>query len=185
MFGLDEPPGIELPLVFEGLVPDREWKKERLKEAWYRGDTVNYSIGQGFLLVSPLQVLRLVAAFADKGELNEITLIKDKKVASRKVEVSAPNLTAVRQAMRSVVEDPQGTGKHARVAAFEIAAKTGTAENPQGKAHAWFAGFFPYHKPRYAIVCMIEHGGAGGMVAGTLTREILTAWQEKEGIDLG
>jgi len=181
-FGLNEKPGIELPSVFDGLVPDNDWKQERLGERWYQGETISYAIGQGFLLVSPLQVLRMMSAFANGGELSDITLLKDNQKENRKVGVSPHDIKDISRAMRDVVKTERGTGKYARVPNFLVAAKTGTAQNPHGKSHAWFAGFFPYENPRYAMVTMIEHGGAGGMAAGTLSREIITAWQDRKGL---
>jgi len=183
-FGLNEKPGIELPGVFDGLVPDNDWKQERLGERWYQGETISYAIGQGFLLVSPLQVLRMMSAFANGGELSEITLLKDNPKENRKVGVSPHDIKDIRRAMRDVVNTERGTGKYASTPNFLVAAKTGTAQNPHGKSHAWFAGFFPYENPRYAMVTMIEHGGAGGLAAGTLSREIITAWQDRKGIEI-
>jgi len=184
IFNLDKEPPIELPAVFGGLVPDDEWKRKRLGDRWYQGETISYSIGQSYLLLSPLQVLVMVATFAKDGFLPQVTVLKGRGGTDRKISVKEKNIKSVKQGMRGVVEDIEGTGKYAQVPFMELGAKTGTAQTPRGKAHAWFAGFFPYTNPHYAMVCMIEHGGGGGMVAGTLTREILEAWQKRKGIEL-
>jgi len=184
IFGLHEKPGVELPLVFRGLVPDDEWKRARVGEKWYQGETISYAIGQGYLLVSPLQILRMVSGIALDGMLPSLTLIKGNGSKSQKMALSQQDINTVKAGMRRVVESEAGTGKYARVSFTKLGAKTGSAQNPHGKSHAWFAGFFPFNEPKYAMVTMIEQGGAGGLVAGTLTREILTAWQNKEGVFL-
>ncbi len=183
-FKLDQKPEVELPGVSAGLIPDSAWKKERFGERWYRGDTISYAIGQGYVTLSPLQILKMTATLAKDGYSPRLTILEDEKQDEEKIDLDRNHIRVIKRAMRDVVETDSGTGKHARVPFAEIAAKTGTAQNPHGKTHAWLTGFFPYQKPRYAIVCLVEHGGAGGQVAGTLTREVLTAWQNKKGIDL-
>lgn len=184
LFGLDEKPGVELPMVFGGVIPDNTWKMKRFRDKWYKGETISYAIGQGYLLLSPVQVLRMVSAYAKDGFLPWVTIIKGNGGRDRRVPVEQKHLRVIQAAMRDVVQSDYGTGKAARVPFMEVAAKTGSAQNPQGKSHAWFAGYFPYKNPRYSIVCMIEQGGAGGAVAGALAREIMTMWNEKKGLNL-
>jgi len=184
IYGLAESPGVELPAVFDGLVPDDAWKRKELHDRWYQGETISYAIGQSYLLVSPLQILRMVSVFATSGSLPTLTILKDKEPRFRKVNVAPSTIETVRSAMHDVVQNDHGTGKYARVSFMELAAKTGTAQNPTGKSHAWFGGFFPYDKPRFAMVTMIEQGGGGGLAAGTLSKEVLIAWKEKKGTQL-
>jgi penicillin-binding protein 2 len=181
IFGFHEKPGVELPRVFAGLVPDDAWKRRRIGEKWYQGETISYAIGQGYLLVSPLQVLRATAGIALDGNLPTLSILEGQGGKSQKMALSQDDINQVKEGMRRVVETDAGTGKYARISFAKIGAKTGTAQNPHGKSHAWFTGYFPFDSPRYALVCLIEKGGAGGFVAGTLTREILTAWQQQEG----
>jgi len=184
IYGLGESPGLELPAVFPGLVPDDAWKRKELHDRWYQGETISFAIGQSYLLVSPLQVLRMVSTFANSGRIPTLTILKGKEPKLQPVAISSSTIESVRSAMHDVVQTDRGTGKYARVPFMEIGAKTGTAQNPTGKSHAWFGGFFPFEKPRFAMVTMIEQGGGGGLAAGTLSKEVLMAWKEKKGTQL-
>jgi penicillin-binding protein 2 len=155
-----------------------------LHDRWYQGETISYAIGQSYLMVSPLQILRMVSVFATHGWLPTITIIKDKKVPPRKVALNPATIETIRAAMKDVVQTDYGTGKFARVPFMEIGAKTGTAQNPTGKSHAWFAGFFPFDHPRFAMVTMIEQGGGGGLAAGTLSKEVFMSWRDQKGVEL-
>jgi len=176
---LGRPTGIDLVGESSGLIPSPAWKRSKKNESWYEGETVNFAIGQGHLLVTPLQMLEVVSAFANEGSLPRPHLIK--KIGDSEVSVSKPKpvnvskntLDIIKSAMRQVVDADDGTGQRARVEGVTVAAKTGTAQNPRGEPHAWLVGYAPADKPKVSLVILIEHGGAGGYVAADMAKKIL------------
>lgn len=177
-FGYGAPTGIDLPEEGAGLVPNRLWKRLFKKEVWVEGDTVNFAIGQGYLLVTPIQVLRMMAAIANGGSLVQPYIVKKIEgvevatVRSRHIGISKSTLDVVKAGLRRVVEDESGTGRRVRVEGLSIAGKTGTAQNPKGPSHAWFSGFSPIENPKIALVVFIEHGGKGGMEGSEFAAQI-------------
>jgi penicillin-binding protein 2 len=176
--GVGERTGIDLPGESRGNIAGREWKRARLREAWYQGDTVNYSIGQGFLLMTPLQLVRTYAVFANGGRLVVPRLNSEKTPEWTKVKISKANIDIVKTGIREVVR--VGTGRIAGGYGVEIAGKTGTAQNPHGNDHAWFVGYAPADKPRYVAAALIEGGGSGSSVAGPLVAQMLAYLVEHE-----
>jgi penicillin-binding protein 2 len=174
--GVGEKTGIDLPGESRGNIAGREWKRLRFKESWYQGDTVNYSIGQGFLLMTPLQVARLYTAFANGGRLVVPRLNSDRPPAWRDVVISKPYINTIKAGLREVVRT--GSGRIVGRYGVEIAGKTGTAQNPHGKDHAWFVGYAPADKPKYVVVALIEGGGTGSSVAGPIVAQMLTYLME-------
>jgi len=178
-FGLGRPTGIDLAGESSGLVPNPAWKKARRGQGWYEGETVNYAIGQGDLLVTPLQMVEAVSVFATEGSAPRPHIIK--KIGNTNVQVPRPRTVPVsksavgtiRSAMVNVVASDTGTGQRARIEGMKIAAKTGTAQTPSGEPHAWFLGFAPAEDPRIAFVVMVEHGGHGGVAAADIAKKIL------------
>lgn len=174
---------IELSNLAPGLVPDSVWKKKHFKEPWYPGETLSFAVGQSFLLVSPLQVLRLAALIAKDGEWIEPRLVRSAVSTSeppekRKIAIHEKNLKVIRQGMLKVVESNYGTGQLARVDFDQLAGKTGTAQAPPREPHAWMTGFFPYRDPQVAFVVMIEHGGSGGINAARVVKRAFKVWRE-------
>lgn len=176
---------VPLELATEGgLVPNAEWKNKIHHDPWYPGDTITFAIGQSYLLVSPLQILRLVATIATDGRILEPKLIlnKDEFAPSQKKMTFRPETFRVlRQAMLQVVQSDRGTGQFARVDFGRMAAKTGTAQAPPGEAHAWFGGFFPYEDPKIAVVVFIERGKSGGLIAAKTAKQVIQIWNELHG----
>jgi penicillin-binding protein 2 len=170
-FGVGERTGIDLPGESRGNLAGREWKRARFKESWYQGDTVNYSIGQGFLLMTPLQLARVYAAFANGGRLVTPRLNADKKPEWRDVKLSKANMEIIKKGIRDVVT--RGTGRAAGGYGVQIAGKTGTAQNSHGADHAWFVGYAPADNPKYVAVVLVEGGGNGSSVSGPLVAQIL------------
>jgi penicillin-binding protein 2 len=176
-----------------GLVPTPDWKRRVLGESWYPGDTVITGIGQGMILVTPLQIVTMVAAIANGGTLHRPWMVKrveswgGEVVAAygpepvRKVNLKPETLELLRQGMLRVVDE--GTGKAARVRGVQVAGKTGTAQvvkkeagtSGQTKDHGWFVAFAPYTNPEIAIVVIAEHAGFGGVVAAPVARAVLEA----------
>lgn len=184
--GLGQPTGIDLPTEATGFIPSPAWKQQARKEPWYPGDTLNMSIGQGFVLVTPLQAARMVAAVATGGRLVQPQLARriisasgaeerafSPRVTAAPVRLPPEALAALRDGMRAVVDG--GTGAAAAVPGLAIAGKTGSAENPRGVPHAWFAGYAPVDQPALVVVVFIEHGRRGGAVAAPIARAIFEA----------
>ncbi len=180
--GLGESMQFEVTHMTPGLVPDSAWKKERYHDAWYQGETLSFAIGQSFLLVSPVQVLRLSAIIAKNGERVEPKLLREEakgmRVPPKKIAIREENLEVIKRAMLRVVQSDYGTGQLARVDFAKLAAKTGTAQVPPKTAHSWITGFFPYDKPELAFVVFVEHGGSGGITSAKLAKTILEQWGE-------
>lgn len=181
--GFGQTAGVDLADEAAGRVPTPDSIQLLEGHAWRPADTHALAIGQSSLVVTPLQVARLLAAVANGG-----TLVTPHVVARTgdAVESHAPfgiqiprlqpaTLAIVREGLRRVVTDEQGTG-HAALASLpiEIAGKTGTAETGGGQAdHAWFAGYAPAESPRYAFVVALEHAGGGAAVAAPVARGLL------------
>lgn len=184
-FGFGERTGIDLPGEERGFLPAHQVGVTQQRG---RNDPLGLAIGQSTLLVTPIQVLRMMAAVANGGTLvtphflrgSGPTSVAD--ATSRKTSrVPVPGLdpqrlARVREGLEQVVSHPQGTGyKTVRLSEIKIAGKTGTAEVAGRPDHAWFAGYFPADRPRYAVVSVLEHGGSGGKAAGPLAREMVRA----------
>jgi penicillin-binding protein 2 len=189
-FGLGASTGIDLPGERLGLIPGVP-RAGRRGRGLYRGDTVNLSIGQGAVLVTPMQVARMMSAVANGGILFKPRLVQRVESAAGRILHSDPGLVNghvdlspmvwafLREALIDVVNE--GTGAAARVPGIEIAGKTGTAQivanskASAGQDHAWFASFAPARDPRYVVVVMVERGGKGGQVAAPIARRIYNA----------
>jgi len=184
-FGLGAKTGIDLPGENEGFVPSARWKEEVKKEIWYQGDSYHLAIGQGDLLVTPLQVAQYTAYFANGGVAFQPHLVSEihppnKEVIKIKPKVAIQNLISpedtrlIREGMRRVIT--QGTARSLNNLPFTLAGKTGTAQNPHGQPHAWFVAFAPYENPQIVTVVLVENGGEGSSTAVPVTREILEYW---------
>lgn len=181
-FGFGAKTEVDLPAESAGTVPDKKWKEDTLKERWTLGDTYNTSIGQGNLLVSPLQLAQGYAMIANGGKLIRPFLVKkvfnkDKKTVFEHTSetvrdhvVSDTYLEVVRRALRETVTN--GTARRLVDLPVAVAGKTGTAQFGTGKAHAWFASFAPYDNPQMALVILVENGGEGSAVAVPAAHEI-------------
>ncbi|MBN1334133.1 MAG: penicillin-binding protein 2, partial [Synergistales bacterium] len=172
IMGLGTPTGIDLPGELSGNIAGRDWKKENLGENWYPGDTVNYSIGQGFLLMTPIQIARMYAYIANEGKIITPHLAKDHFTETRISPVDTTQLRLVKKGLEEVVR--KGTGAAAGQFDVSIAGKTGTIQNPHGPDHALFAGYAPSDAPRFAAVVMVEAGEHGSTVAAPIVGELLS-----------
>jgi penicillin-binding protein 2 len=188
-FGLGELTGIDLAGEKPGLVPRP--KARRGRDGWPGGEVVNMSIGQGQLLVTPLQIAKFMAAVANGGVLWKPRLVQrierpgqgvvwsDAGKLVGNVQLSPIVWAFLRQSLTAVVRD--GTGAAARIPGIDIAGKTGTAQMihnsraDKGQDHAWFAAFAPSHDPEVVVVVLAERGGKGGQVAAPIARKILNA----------
>ncbi|MEN9231867.1 MAG: penicillin-binding protein 2, partial [Thermostichus sp. DG02_5_bins_236] len=185
-FGLGQPTGIGLKGEALGLVPDGDWKQRHWREPWYVGDTVNMSIGQGFITATPLQMAVVTAAVANGGwrvrPLLSQQVIPEHPVPMRQsVGMSAATLQVLQQGLRDVVVF--GTGGNANLGPGfpPTAGKTGTAEDPPRRSHAWYVGYAPYDQPELAVVVFLENsGGGGGAQAAPVFREVMRAYFQPE-----
>jgi penicillin-binding protein 2 len=191
MFGLGEPTGIDLAGEKRGLVPDPEWSLKVRKMPWYAGETISVSIGQGPLLMTPLQMAVLAAMVANGGYRVVPHLVKDAAVPPPEPVALDPGaLDVVRRGLWAVVNDPGGTAYgSARVPGAEIAGKTGTvqvigqAQRTEAAAlpfkyrdHAWFTSFAPADDPRIVVVVFAEHGGSGSHVAAPIAQALYATY---------
>ena len=199
-FGLGSPTDVDLEGEKTGLIPTEEWKESVKGEPWILGETVSASIGQGFNLVTPIQMANMFAAVANGGTLyrpkiiwkagaSDEKLIKesDTKVKGR-LSVTQKTLDIIKDALHGVVSDPRGTGRASNIKGIEVAGKTGTAqvirmaeieekndeEIPyEFRDHAWFAAFAPYENPMIAVAVLVEHGGHGGSAAAPIAGKLI------------
>ena len=170
-FRLGEPTGIDLPGEASGTIAGPEWKRKRFRENWYQGDTINYSIGQGYLLLTPLQIARVYAAIANGGRLVHPFLCDRAYREPTGLPVGREKLATVQKGLEYVVR--KGTGARAGQFGVTIAGKTGTAQNAHGDDHALFAGYAPADYPKFVAVAVVEAGKHGSSVASPIVGEIL------------
>ena len=184
-FGLGEPLGIDVPGESSGFLPSVEWKNEVKNEPWYIGDTYHVAIGQGDILVTPLQVAAFTAVFANGGTLYSPQVV-DSYVAQDKNHdivpealnegmVSDYSVEVIRQGMRQAVTE--GSAVRLSYLRQAVAGKTGTAQwHSQKDTHAWFTGFGPYEDPEIVVTVLVEEGGEGSAVAVPLAYDIFEWW---------
>jgi len=189
-FGIGRLTGIDIPGEKPGLLPDAEWKKKRLNEPWYTGDSINLSIGQGYLLVTPLQMTVAYAKLANRGysftphlvdkivsEDGKIQIIKGKKES---VNYNKKYMDEIEKGLLHVVEGEHGTAKVLRTPGVRIAAKTGSAENSRYKVtHGWISGYFPVEDPEIAFTAFVEGGGHGGGATGEIAKKFIDTYLKK------
>lgn len=187
-FGLSKVTSFDIPYETAGFVPSPLWRKINKFKNWYDGDTANLSIGQGDVLVTPLQMARMMAVFANKGYLVTPYIVKavdGREISSSqrrvdKVGFRESTLDYVRKGLREVVADAGGTGNALSGLPVAVAGKTGTAQAPPGVAHAWFVGFFPFKEPKF-VICVFLERGAAGHYSAVLARQIIEQ-MNKEGL---
>ncbi len=171
VFGVGKKTGVDIPGEVEGTISGREWKKRKFGDRWYKGDTVNYSIGQGFLLMTPIQILHEFAVLAT-GRSFRPHLLQDGDFPSVDLKLDAQLLRIVQKGLEKVVE-PGGTGWRAGSFGVSVAGKTGTVQNCQGDDHAVFGGYSPVEKPQYVAVAFVEEGLHGSSTAAPIVGQLL------------
>lgn len=201
-FGMGAVTGIDVPAEAKGLVPNPRWKEELLREQWYPGNTINMSIGQGDLLVTPLQVATATSVIANKGTLVVPQLVKEIQdeqgqvicqrdapsrkwiedrcnylnsqfPAPRQIPISPQTLAAIEEGMVQA-NQPGGTAPAFFGYTIPTAGKTGTSETGGDRPpHAWYTVYAPLQKPEVVITVLIEFGGQGSSVAAPVAKDIL------------
>jgi len=194
-YGLGKKTGVDLPNEFIGIVPSREWKREKYNKSWNIGETLNTSIGQGDFLTTPMQIAQFTALMATSklpvpylaksiGNENTTPILQDVLTSSEKAK-----LPIIQRAMYETCNYPNSTAKNYVSSKVTIAGKTGTAQvigikqdikkrklehelAYYNRSHAWFTTYGPYKNPQYVVLAMIEHGGHGGQAAGKIVSNI-------------
>ena len=190
-YGFNQKTGIELPNEVSGVIPNKKWKLKQLGKKWQGGDTLNMSIGQGYTLVTPMQISRYVAALTNGGHLLKPTIRNSKKT---RVQSTLPledsDLKFIIKSMLATVEEPHGTAWRLRIPGVNIGGKTGTSQVVRLKeedrdkdlskipykhrSHAWLTSFGYKEEKSYVVTAFIEHGGSGGKNAAPLVKKIYT-----------
>lgn len=190
-FGLGIKHDLALSSVNSGLTPTKEWKLRQRGADWVIGDTVNASIGQGFMLATPMQLAVMTARLATGREVTP-RLIKSVNGVEQPVKGNGPlemrdaNLRKMRKSMYAVVNDRRGTAYRSRIIAdgMRMAGKTGTSQVRSAvvdnksvpweqRDHALFVSFAPYDNPRFACAVLVEHGGGGSTAAAPIARDVM------------
>ena len=198
-FMLGAPLGIGMNYEKPGMIPTAEWKQKRFGKRWYHGETLPVAIGQGYVLMTPIQMASMIATVANDGTIYRPLLVKrivntdGKMLKEFKPEkigstgISADKFRLIKQGLFAVVNDAGGTGSAARLGDIKVAGKTGTSQvvklrsskqsTPyQYRDHALFVAFAPYDKPEIAVAVVVEHGEHGGSAAAPIAGRILRAW---------
>jgi len=187
MFGLGARTGIDLPYEAEGLVPNRKYKEDNYEDgAWYLSETFDAAIGQGFNLVTPLQAAMVMGEIAANGkryqphlvqrvvDVNGNTVREFQPKLLSELDVSPSVIRNVQEGLHSVTKIGTAAGVFAGFP-IDIAGKTGTAENSQGRDHGWFVAYGPYANPNIVVAVIVEQGGFGSMSAVPIGRKIMEA----------
>jgi len=176
LFGFGSKTGIDLPQEKSGIAPNRKFMNRKYgKRGWTSGTLLNISIGQGDLLVTPLQMSRFAAILATKGENISPWLASRPNAQAKKISFKKSTWDLIHEMMFNVVNTPGGTAYSSRIAStsIEFYGKTGTAQNPRGEAHAWFIGFATKGSQTISISVIVENGGTGGSVAAPVASKIV------------
>jgi penicillin-binding protein 2 len=201
--GLGSPTGFPLGLEKAGLVPTSSWKMKRFGVPWQGGENLSIAIGQGYYLVTPLQIACTFSALFNGGKYYQPrialgvrapdgeTLREYPPLVLRNIPISPGTIEFVREALWEAVHSPGGTGGRAKVEGFNVAGKTGTSQviqrkegkpestPPELQDHAWFACFAPAFNPEIVVVVLVEHGGGGGSAAAPLAKKVLEAYHRR------
>jgi penicillin-binding protein 2 len=198
-FKMGTPLGVELLNERSGLIPTAAWKQERFGKRWYRGETLSVSIGQGAVVLTPIQLASMTATIANEGTIYRPHLVKRIVDADGKILKEArteiigtasfpkESFRLVKEGMLAVVNEPGGTGSVARLYDVKVAGKTGTSQvvklssskkstTYQYRDHALFVAFAPFEKPEIAIAVVVEHGEHGGSAAASIAGKILRTY---------
>ncbi|MCJ7501397.1 penicillin-binding protein 2 [bacterium] len=204
VLGLGRKTGLDIPGEKEGLIPSLDWKKRARGEIWFPGETLSAAIGQGFVLVTPLQLTSLYGTIARRGtHMDPYLVSRIEDVAGNELyrrdpavkhesEIPDDVFDRIISGLAGVVADDSGTGRVARWAGVPVAGKTGTAqvvrlqELPEGEEefpyelrdHSWFAAFAPVNRPKVVAAVVVEHGGHGSSSAAPIVTRLIKKYGE-------
>ena len=193
MLGLGARTGIDMPSEESGLVPSEDWVQRVYHHKWYPGSTISVSIGQGSVMVTPLQVAYVVGGIVSGGEFKQPHLLKDaQNVGEKHVELAENTVEQVTQGMYGVINEAGGTGNSVKLQGIEFCGKSGTAQMMsysaasrlglgKGKNDGWFVGFAPRRDPEIVVAAVVEDTSEhGGTAAGPVVRDIVKAYYDKK-----
>lgn len=195
-FGFGKPTGIHIEGEGEGLLPSSEWKRRVKKEPWYGGETLTVGIGQGFFMLTPIQVNNAMVALLNGGKLYQPVMVKgESRALLNEFYVNPKHVEAVKKGMEDVVFSKKGTGRSLRnIASVAMAGKTGTSQvfSTLGKIdyendeiaehlrdHAVWTGYAPMNDPQIAITVFVENGGSGSSVAAPIAQKLANIYAKK------
>lgn len=188
LFGFGQKLGVDLPGEGTGLVPTPLWKEKTIGDNWYIGDTYHFSIGQGYVRATPIQIAAAMSVFANQGILFKPRILRESRNADNHATLFEPEIIrkdflkpstieTVRAGLRDTVV--YGSAQGLASLPFKAAGKTGTAQwSTDRKPHAWFAGFAPYDNPEVVVVVLIEEGEEGSRTATQAAKRIFEKWRE-------
>ena len=175
-FGFGQPVGVDIEGELKGIVPTVEYMNNRYgRSGWSKGALLNFCIGQGEILVTPIQVFNYINLISTRGNTSLPHFVKLNKMKKNKtLDINEEHWDRIIFDMKEVVIAPLGTGRNAdpNISGLELYGKTGTAENPHGDDHAWFIGWMELNDLKFSVVVLSENGGSGGSVAAPIARKI-------------
>jgi len=190
-FGLGRSFDISVPNQKIGIIPTKKWKKSKLGESWYAGETLISGIGQGFVLTNPFQLAVMTSIIASNGKMIEPTIIKTDGNSFQTNEKYSREIHIIKKAMFKVVNENKGTAFKSRLEDIKFAGKTGTSQvrrislseresddfrekeqEWKDRDHALFVGYIPHDDPKFAISVIIEHGGSGASTAAPIAKQV-------------
>lgn len=193
MLGLGARTGIDLPSEEPGLMPSEEWVERVYHHKWYAGSTISVAIGQGSVMVTPIQVAYVIGGIASGGSFKQPHLLKDMaNVEEKHVDIAEDTVEKVTQGMYGVINEPGGTGNSIKLQGIEFCGKSGTAQIMsysaasrlglgKGKNDGWFVGYAPRRNPEIIVAAVVEDTSEhGGTVSGPVVRDIVKAYYDKK-----
>ena len=190
-FGLGKIYDISMPSQKKGIIPNKEWKKNRTGESWYPGETLISAIGQGFVLTNPLQLAVMTSIIASNGKIIEPSILKNQNKNFKTSTKYFTEIKIIKEAMYKVVNENKGTAFKSRLEDIKFSGKTGTSQVKRislseresddfrkkeqewkNRDHALFVGYMPFDNPKFAISVVIEHGGSGASTAAPIAKQI-------------
>ncbi len=202
LFGMGRPTGLGLSHELPGLIPSPAWKGRTYEDSWKDGETLNFAIGQGYLVATPIQLAMMTAAVANCGKIFKPAIVRrirsheegvifdHEPVVRWTIPIDSSVWDIIRSAMTAVVATSKGTGRRARIPGIKIAAKTGTSQVIRDKqlmkeseqipyherTHAIFVAYVDDKPKKIALIVIVEHGGAGGISAAPIARKIIARY---------
>jgi penicillin-binding protein 2 len=194
--GLGAKTGIMLPDELPGLMPTKKWKRQRFHQPWHPGEDVISAIGQGYTLVTPLQVAKVMSAIINGGKVYTPKILTEgEPVLERDIAIPQQQLALIKAGLRGAVENVHGTGHAIYDPELSIGGKTGTAQVARGytskrsdeadipykyRDHAWFFGISPVEKPEIVVVALLEHAGHGGSVCAPIVKDVIEGYYSRK-----